>query len=82
MIWLVLRMMMLKRIMKGMRKIGFSCMLANKLGNYPGNRPLITPIIRSQEDILSNIMKTITMVAITMIKEIFMIHMMEISWLI
>ena len=22
-----------------------SCMLANKLGNYPGNRPLITPII-------------------------------------
>ena len=45
MIWLVLRMMMLKRIMKGMRKIGFSCMLANKLGNYPGNRPLITPII-------------------------------------
>ena len=79
---LVLKMMVLKGIMKGMRKIGFSCMLANKLGNYPGNRPLITPIIRSQEDILSNIMKTITMVAITMIKEIFMIHMMEISWLI
>ena len=24
---------------------GGSCMLANKLGNYPRNRPLITPII-------------------------------------
>lgn len=24
---------------------GSSCMLANKLGNYPSNRPLITPII-------------------------------------